>query len=148
MPIPRLLAFAAALICSVSASAQSEPLSRPIEQQHPNAAVAEPWRIIPIPAPDSEPATPVDVLNLRGQKLPTWATNTDAPTSLAFSPQMFPPPTAIHPAPDDLCYAIRSYVVARDDKDSDSTHPAGYSTCQSARRYQLKNADLGNHQEK
>ena len=25
--------------------------------------------------------------------------------------------------------AIRSYVVARDSKDSDSTHPVGYSTC-------------------
>ncbi len=39
-----------------------------------------------------------------------------------------------------LCYTIRSYVVARDSKDSDSVHPAGYSTCQPASRYRLKSA--------
>jgi hypothetical protein len=39
---------------------------------------------------------------------------------------------------DATCYAIRSYVVARDSKDSDSTHPAGYSTCRRASRYHLK----------
>jgi hypothetical protein len=41
---------------------------------------------------------------------------------------------------DPVCYTIRSYVVARDDKDSDSTHPVGSSTCQPASRYGLKNA--------
>jgi hypothetical protein len=40
------------------------------------------------------------------------------------------------------CYAIRSYVVARDSKDSDSTHPAGYSTCQPAARYGLKATEI------
>jgi hypothetical protein len=41
---------------------------------------------------------------------------------------------------DTTCYAIRSYVVARDAKDSDSTHAAGYSSCQRASRYHLKTA--------
>ncbi len=36
------------------------------------------------------------------------------------------------------CYAIRSYVVARDSKDSEATHPVAYSTCQPASRYQLR----------
>lgn len=39
------------------------------------------------------------------------------------------------------CYSIRSYVVARDSKKSDSTHPVSYSTCQPANRYRLKTAD-------
>jgi hypothetical protein len=43
---------------------------------------------------------------------------------------------------DTTCYAIRSYVVARDAKDSDSTHPAGYSTCRPSDRYQVKSADI------
>ncbi len=43
-------------------------------------------------------------------------------------------------ADDTLCYAIRSYVVARDSKGSDSTHPVGYSTCQKASRYRLRTA--------
>jgi hypothetical protein len=41
---------------------------------------------------------------------------------------------------DSICYSIRSYMVARDDKDSDSTHPVGSSTCQPASRYAVKKA--------
>lgn len=40
------------------------------------------------------------------------------------------------------CFAIRSYVVARDSKDSDSTHPVSYSTCQPAARYQLRTTEI------
>jgi hypothetical protein len=43
---------------------------------------------------------------------------------------------------DKTCYAIHSYVVARDDKDSDSTHAVSSSTCQPARHYGLRNADM------
>jgi hypothetical protein len=39
---------------------------------------------------------------------------------------------------DVTCYTIRSYVVARDSKDSDSTHMTGYSTCQPVSRYGIK----------
>jgi hypothetical protein len=39
---------------------------------------------------------------------------------------------------DGICYTIRSYVVARDDKNSDSVHPVSYSTCQMGSRYHLK----------
>lgn len=38
---------------------------------------------------------------------------------------------------DGLCYTMRSYVVARDSKHSDATHPVSYSTCQKASRYRL-----------
>jgi hypothetical protein len=43
---------------------------------------------------------------------------------------------------DKVCFSIRSYVVARDSKDSDATHPVGSSTCQPASRYGVKSADL------
>lgn len=36
---------------------------------------------------------------------------------------------------DTLCYSMRSYKVARDNPDSDSTHAVGYSTCQPAARF-------------
>jgi hypothetical protein len=39
---------------------------------------------------------------------------------------------------DTLCYAIRSYVVARDSKHSDSVHRVGYTTCVPASRYRLR----------
>ena len=41
---------------------------------------------------------------------------------------------------DGTCYSIRSYRVTRDDPESDSTRLAGYSTCQPAARFQLKDA--------
>jgi len=41
---------------------------------------------------------------------------------------------------DGVCLKIRSYVVARDSKNSDSTHLVGYSTCQPAKKFQLRTA--------
>jgi hypothetical protein len=38
------------------------------------------------------------------------------------------------------CYTLRAYRVARVSPGSDSTRPAGYSTCQRATRFQLKTA--------
>lgn len=43
---------------------------------------------------------------------------------------------------DTLCYKMRSNVVARDRKDSDSVHPASYSTCQLASRYRLRKTQM------
>ncbi|HTS34491.1 MAG TPA: hypothetical protein VMH04_02400 [Candidatus Solibacter sp.] len=41
---------------------------------------------------------------------------------------------------DEICYTLRTYVVARDTKDSDSTHPVKSTTCQMGSRFQLKTA--------
>lgn len=41
---------------------------------------------------------------------------------------------------EKTCYTLRTYRVARESPDSDSTRPAGYSTCQRATRFQLKTA--------
>lgn len=39
---------------------------------------------------------------------------------------------------DSTCYFIRSYRVTRDDPESDSTTPSGYSTCLSGSRLQMR----------
>jgi hypothetical protein len=36
------------------------------------------------------------------------------------------------------CYTLRTYRVARENPHSDSTRPAGYSTCERATRFQLR----------
>ena len=41
---------------------------------------------------------------------------------------------------DHYCLKIRSYLMARDGKNSDSTHQVGYSTCLPASRYRLRTA--------
>lgn len=43
---------------------------------------------------------------------------------------------------DSTCYAIRSYVVERDDKESDSTHLVRSSTCVPATKYGVKTTEL------
>jgi hypothetical protein len=43
---------------------------------------------------------------------------------------------------DRTCLTMRSYVVARDSKDSDSTHLVSYSTCQPGARYQVRTTEM------
>lgn len=45
-------------------------------------------------------------------------------------------------AGDQFCYTIRSYVVARDDKDSDSVHFVRSSTCQPSNRYRVRTIEM------
>ncbi len=42
---------------------------------------------------------------------------------------------------DNVCYTMRSYIVARESRDSDSTKLVGYSTCQPSSKYELRITD-------
>ena len=42
---------------------------------------------------------------------------------------------------DTTCYSLRTYRVTRDDPESDSTRLAGYSTCQPAAGFGVKDAE-------
>ena len=87
----------------------------------PAATPSEPWRILPKPGSD------------RDQGL------------ILITPDLGPEGIIVSPdgplAAETTCYNIRSYVVSRDSKDSDSVHPVGYSTCIPASRYRLKTAN-------
>ena len=120
LPIGRLLL--AVCLCSMPALAQDHQnkLNGPdtipttqIPDFRPTPSATEPWRIIP--------KTPGD----QSMKF-LIAPNDEA----VLTPGAMPT--------DQFCLAIRSYVVARDSKDSDSVHPAGYTTCVPASRFQLK----------
>jgi hypothetical protein len=101
------------------------------------ATPSEPWRVIPNrPDFSSNPADRIRVDQYRldrGQLDP----HTGRPKMEAQAGGAIMGEEGSMEA-DATCYAIRSYVVARDSKDSDSTHPAGYSTCRRASRYHLK----------
>lgn len=95
------------------------------------AMSTEPWRIIPNPNSNSEPTNHMLVDQFRldrslgnaGARTHTLALGLDGLDS------------------DTTCYKIRSYVVARDSEDSDSTHMTGYSTCQPAAKYRVKTTE-------
>jgi hypothetical protein len=119
MPRARLLAVVVVLF-SVSAFAQVEqgfPHSGPFVPQLTSAATpSEPWRIIP--------------------------QNPDSSSWHDFMPVHLPDALVSQSQEDTTCLAIRSYVVARDGKNSDSTHPVSYSTCQPTSRYSVRSAEI------
>lgn len=92
-------------------------------------------------APIGEPKSSTSLV--ADSTLPPDAGNLDR-TLLNFSPERTDE-FVITPAgdfgADAFCFKMRSYVVARDSKHSDSTHLVGYSTCQPARRYGLKKVE-------
>ena len=151
MTLARLLS-AALLICAASAIAQDQQsqnsspsalrvntrftkdlvIGEDFSPLSPNSSStpAEPWRIFP-----DSPTTPVS-----GQTRPDQ-TPAD---QLKLEVRVRQLESQLDRLSEDgpTCYAIRSYVVARDAKDSDSVHPAGYSTCQPAARYGLKTTEI------
>jgi hypothetical protein len=93
----------------------------------------------------SNPSQPSD------QEKPAWQLSFDAPKNLLAKNGSFPlllPSDSSRIASDKrliddtVCYKMRSYVVARDSKNSDSVHPVGYSTCQPAGKYRLRTTEM------
>jgi hypothetical protein len=52
------------------------------------------------------------------------------------------PPVAGWRRPPDVCYAVRSYLYARETRDSDVVIPAGYRECTPSAQFQVKRVDL------
>ena len=59
---------------------------------------------------------------------------------ISSNPDSHTPPIFNLEQNEATCYTLRTYRVARESADSDSTRPAGYSTCQRATRFQLRTA--------
>ena len=74
----------------------------------PATTPSEPWRILPKKNSDKDNALILNPQELGSEGIPLAA--------------------------ETYCFSIRSYVVARDNKHSDSVHPVGYSTCVPASR--------------
>ncbi len=94
-----------------------------------------------VPAQSGEPS-------LRIGPLQDFHLNGTAPAPDTY--RIIPAPgTYRNPIPLDrskvTCYSIRGYRVTRDDPESDSTRPSGYSTCQPSDRFQMKDADGPQH---
>lgn len=49
-------------------------------------------------------------------------------------------PASPLPAEEQTCYSIRTYRVTRDDPQSDTTTPAGYSECETTTRFHIRAA--------
>jgi|SRR5208283_4516232 len=147
MPVARLLAIAlvaSAAIASAQSQKQSglaaDPAVNAVNSdagKPPEQAEREQWQIIP--DPKLEPLFPLSPQIHAGSK-PGHRLTYEEGFRLFMNASRFQlPRITLLPdgeyTTDSICYSIRSYVVERDDKDSDSTHPVGSSTCRPASRY-------------
>lgn len=119
------------------AALPSERSLAPTDSQNA-AATPEPWRILPNKAGDATvPQARLEASQVRkDMDRPTPDTKFLLPNAAVRD--FVIPPFALA---DGTCFAIRSYVVARDSKDSDSVHPAGYSTCVPANKYRIRKVE-------
>lgn len=138
MPLARLLT-ALLLVCSAAAFAQGQSEPYTGSTQAPEVTPSEPWRIIPDePADGGTGRNPLE--RLRTDQYKVFRFKPDGRTRILILDADTVASLEGQPVTDSICYSIRSYVVARDHKDSDSTHPVGSSTCQPASRYHVRNA--------
>jgi len=94
---------------------------------------------------DSAPTGPTDQKETQIAIAPAEPWNLFANKTFSFRPDTrldTTVPSREQFSSDSVCYTMRSYVVARDSKDSDSVHPVGYSTCQPASRYRLRTTQI------
>jgi len=140
-----------ALVCSSLAFAQAnqESVSRsdhaatPADSQ--SATVApEPWKILSDSTAGAKvPQDPEARLEASADGKSNLHSELFLPPQNVLRGFVIPP----FAAADNTCFAIRSYVVARDSKSSDSTHPVGYTSCVPAAKYRIKKVgDTSNQQ--
>lgn len=138
MYIPRLLVFSLLIsACVVSAAAQSPSdnipgsfYSEPLDAL-PQDAVAN-LRLIPIQRPIDIDRLHFPSAKLEGARAGEHDWNIRVPSHLD---------KRVLDQGDATCYSIRAYRVRREDPASDMTKPAGYSTCQPATKFQVKEAN-------
>jgi len=120
------LLTAAVLCCTALAFSQEQPSSgiRPNRTAEPDKSVQ-----VTIPV-DPHEITQFGIDRI-GRPF-RWGSQIDPMTMRSYG----------EPGDDTVCLKIRSYVVARDDRDSDSVHLVGYSTCQPASRYRLRTTQI------
>jgi hypothetical protein len=154
MTLARLLA-AALVLCALPAIAQDQQpqIKQGMLPQgnwffdlpwfYPEATPSEPWRIIRNrPADLGSRQNALDPTRLDQYRLDQIKGNPHVRRFKLDPPSETLVVNSNALDADNTCYAIRSYVVARDSKDSDSTHPAGYSTCRPSNRYQVRSAEI------
>ena len=135
--------FAAVLlICAVQAFAQNTNTSSADSPgaKSTDVATSEPWRILPEqPADANAGKTAMDRLRIDQYKIDQSSKkDRNRQFNVMVPDDPLALPLAGQPGQVVTCLKIRSYVVARDSKDSDATHLVSYSTCQPANRYGLK----------
>jgi hypothetical protein len=145
------LLMAISLVCSASAFAQTKTdaalsFNTPDAGKSVAASNSEPWKILTqSPAPQSLPTASFPTSQMHRSSDPFLISRSDILNG-NIDPNIVVRDSAA--GADAYCLKIRSYVVARDSKNSDSVHPVGYTTCVPASRFRLKTATIDQNPER
>jgi hypothetical protein len=120
-----LLAAVVLIVCLSSLAQSPKEKVSPV----PSPAVAPADAKTPDPKADQDQNLTNQVRDLLSQVTPL---DLNSDHAILISPEGL----------DGACFTIRSYVVARDSKDSEATHLVHTSTCQPASRYHFRSAEL------
>jgi hypothetical protein len=141
MLISRLLPFSILIaVGAATVAAQSSPEKSPIVIQSTDAghfnSSASPDLPFIFPNLKAEQDQPEPMDRIRIGEYSPRLSQFGVPHTLLSDPDG-------QPLDDDtLCYTMRSFKVARDNPQSDSTHAAGSSTCQPAARFHVHSIEL------
>jgi hypothetical protein len=149
MTSARLL-FAILVMCSLPAFTQDQPVNAAPTNAAPalttdanrnTEKISEPWKMI-LAAPADGTSNPMDHIRVDQYRVDQGSSD----LLRDYSKSQPRARTLLlgmdgQPESDTTCFTMRSYVVARDSPDSDSTHMTGYSTCQPTSRYRLKTTE-------
>ena len=154
MPLSRLLAIAL-LALPFTAFGQNKPNDTPLIIQHNAGATtaSEPSWILPMDVAqlawpkDASAQIQARTAETAGKGQEQGIILEDVPNSLPNNKEFVSLGNRLFSSgelliPEVTCLKIRSYVVARDSKNSESTHLVHYSTCQPASRYRVKTIQL------
>ena len=142
------LLMAISLVCSASAFAQTQKdRTSPANDATGSrssliAANSEPWKILPESPASSRNATNSPAQSLIDRSKDALLSGNPSGPLLngAIDPNISVRNSVA--GSDSYCLNIRSYVVARDSKNSDSVHLVGSTTCVPASRFRLRTADI------
>lgn len=138
MSVPRLLLLSLLIsLCVATAAAQSSPNNNSSSSQPASMLLRSPQAStgsfqFQLPFLADRQSLDNEATMSGNAPLVTPPLDAQAPDSLQNN---------LTPQQDEKsCFTIRAYRVVRESPDSDTTRPAGYSTCQPTTRFQLKQA--------
>ena len=144
LPLAIVLLLSSSLLFAQQKQQNTSPLP---DKAASTPTASEPWKIVPDVATKTDLAQD-PLARLQNSQPPLYADRQSHKKIPLTNPDQLTlpvlPGSGIHfrspgqRADDDTCLKLRTYVVARDSKDSDSTHYVGYTNCQPSSRYQLR----------
>jgi hypothetical protein len=134
MSVPRVLLLISIFLAAIPLAAQSSLDLNLLAVSPQTNSLANPFRDAPVDAFKFQVNTPAATKTSN----PFFLVSPDSKANIARSPVRT---VDIADAQGDItCLSMRTYRVKRENPQSDTTTPAGYTTCTPSKRFEIKSA--------